>query len=70
MLLDDGLGVDVCGVGCGALELEEATLLVLVAVLVEVVAMLEDVGTADVVPMDAVSTQILGFDISACELTT
>jgi hypothetical protein len=70
LLFDDGLGVDACGVDCGALELEKATLLVLVAVLVEVVAMLEVVGTADVVPMSAVSTKILEFNISACERTT
>ena len=54
-LFDGELGVDVCSVDCGVLELEEATL-------VEVVAMLEAVGTADVAPMDAFSTKTLGFD--------
>ena len=55
LLFDDGLGVDVCSVDCGVLELEETTL-------VEVAAMLEDVGTADGVSMDAFSTKTFGFD--------
>ena len=44
LLLDGGLGVDVCSVGCGVLELEEE-------IGVEVVAMLEDAGAADVEPI-------------------
>lgn len=57
LLFDDELGADACAVDCGVLELEETTL-------VEVVAMLEDVGAADVTPMDAFSTKILGLDSS------
>jgi hypothetical protein len=55
LLFDDELGVDVCSVECGVLAPDDATL-------VNVVAMLEDTGTADVAPMDALSTKRPGFD--------
>lgn len=54
LFFDDGIGVDVRSVDCGVLGLEEMTL-------VEVVAMLEDVGTAEAVPMDTFSTKTLVF---------
>jgi hypothetical protein len=44
LLLDGGLGVDGFSVGCDVLELEEE-------IEVEVVAMLEDAGAADVEPI-------------------
>lgn len=54
LLFDDKSGVGVCSVGCGVLvlelELDEATL-------VEVVARLEDDGMVDVEPMSAFSTK-------------
>ena len=58
LLLDGGSGVDVCPVDCGVLELEEETG-------VEVVAMLEDVGAADVEPVCVFSTKAPCFD--SCE---
>lgn len=54
LLFGDELGVD-CPVDCGVLDLEEATL-------VKVVAMLDDIGTADVAPMNAFSTKTLALD--------
>lgn len=56
LLFGDGLGVDVCSVDCGVLELEEATLVEPVAMLEEVtlpevVAMLEEATLSEVVAM-------------------
>lgn len=53
LLFDDESTVDVCSVACGVTVLEEA-------MLVEVVATLEDVGVAEVAPTKAFSTMSLG----------
>lgn len=52
LLFDGGLGVDDCSVDCGVLGLDGVTL-------AELVEMLENVGVADVAPMEAISTKTL-----------
>jgi hypothetical protein len=64
LLFNEEIGVDICCVGCGVLELKEATVPEVVAPLevATVVAILDDVGTADVAPMNTFSTKIVGYD--------
>lgn len=54
LLLDVGLGITVCSVGCGVLDVEDAALM-------KVAARLEDDDTvcADIIPVDLFSTTIL-----------
>ena len=58
LLFGDEFGAVVCSVGCGRLELERMTLVEVV----EVVAELDDFGTADVAPTYALSTKTPDFD--------
>lgn len=63
LLFDDGIGVDVCDVGCDAPGFEKSTLVVLVMTLAGVVTMLEDVVITDMAPEDVFSIIRLELDV-------